>query len=103
MIPPFSLSQSADQNNDDDIFYINEHEFDNEEGNSDDEELEGIMNEESIGAGAETLINDVSLRTQIFQQIMEDIMIEHGDLILRVFHKHNLTYSSSLAWPTLLQ
>jgi hypothetical protein len=52
VIPPFSFSPAADQNNDEDIFYIDAQEFDNEENNSDDEELEGIMNEESIGAGA---------------------------------------------------
>jgi hypothetical protein len=30
-------------------------------------------------------------------------MQEHGDLILRVFHKHNFTYNGNLDWHQLLR
>lgn len=30
-------------------------------------------------------------------------MQEHGDMILKVFHKHNFTYCANMDWQTLLQ
>ena len=29
-------------------------------------------------------------------------MQEYGDLILKVFHKHNFTYSATMDWQSLL-
>jgi hypothetical protein len=34
--------------------------------------------------------------------LIEDLMQEYGDLILKVFHKHNFTYCATMDWMTLM-
>jgi hypothetical protein len=36
-------------------------------------------------------------------KIIEEIMSECGDMILRVFHSNNLTYSNGMNFETLLE
>lgn len=38
---------------------------------------------------------------QMFTKLIEDIMSECGDLILKIFHSHNLTYSNGISFDTL--
>ena len=35
--------------------------------------------------------------------MVEEFMTEYGDLILKIFHKNNFTYSSGMTWDTLLK
>jgi COMPASS component SWD3 len=36
-------------------------------------------------------------------KLIEEFMSEHGDLILKVFHKNNYTYTSGMTWENLLR
>ena len=42
------------------------------------------------------------MRSKVMVGIIEEMMQEHGDLFLKVFHKHNFTYSTHVDWQTLL-
>ncbi|CDW77963.1 wd40 repeat-containing protein [Stylonychia lemnae] len=46
---------------------------------------------------------DEDFRSQIYLCIIEEIMQEYGDLILKVFHKHNFTYCTTMDWQALIQ
>jgi len=37
------------------------------------------------------------------RKFIEDFMSENGDLILKVFHSNNITYSSGMTWENLLR
>ena len=39
----------------------------------------------------------------IYAKMVEDIMAECGDLILKIFHSHNLTYSSGINFDNLME
>ena len=46
---------------------------------------------------------DTDKSQQIFTKMVEEIMNECGDLILKIFHSHGLTYSNGLNFSTLLE
>ena len=39
---------------------------------------------------------------QIYVKLIEEIMSECGDMILRIFHSNNLTYSNGMNFENLL-
>jgi len=40
---------------------------------------------------------------QIYVKLIEEIMSECGDMILRIFHSNNLTYSNGMNFENLLE
>jgi len=60
-------------------------EEDLEEGSADDEE------------------NDMDLQNEMYMNLIEDLMSSHGDIILKIFHRNNLTYSPGMNWESLIQ
>eukprot|EP00347_Sterkiella_histriomuscorum_P001337 403372417 len=47
--------------------------------------------------------NGEEVRSQIYLSIIEELMQEYGDLILKVFHRHNFTYCANMDWQSLIQ
>ena len=45
---------------------------------------------------------DILILIYYFRRLIEDIMSECGDAILRIFHSNNLTYSSGMNFENLM-
>ena len=47
--------------------------------------------------------NEKDSTQKIYMKLIEDIMSECGDMILRIFHSNNLTYSNGMNFEHLLE
>ena len=76
----------------------NENEDFDEDYFSEEEEYLETANSSAGLNRSRTDSRDESFRNQIYLSLIEELMQEYGDLILKVFHKHNFTYCTSMDW-----
>ena len=69
--------------------------FYNKDENNISEEEKYLMDDE------DDMVQDKS--QEILNNIIEDIMKEHGDVILKTFHKNNMTYNNGINFANFLQ
>jgi hypothetical protein len=67
------------------------------------EDLTDDEGEEEEKDGAEDDEHCDQIRNQILLGLIEEVMQEHGDMFLKVFHKHNFTDSAHVDFQTLVR
>lgn len=61
------------------------------------------LDDENDDSFDESKFDDKESSQQICSRLVEDIMSECGDMILKIFHSHNLTYSNGINFETLME